>query len=434
MEIVPRETNYKANSRATLLYKHRQVDVDSAFAPTQAADVTCTFTVPSNVVFNPSKSYLSFDVNVPAQAVDFVNAHGILTPIKSVQVTTERGQVLCSITDFHPFSKTVRPLLAKKSNWQKQGVEDDKTTDGLGKCNGLTTANFMKPITQAGAVANGNGPHYDAFKYFASGGADNTDLTLYYKMKFGDCFPHTWLADKRDQYLGEELTITLTWAPTNEFAFDSDDADLANPGNCDAVYTVANTKLYLALQQNEGVKAALIDKVNNGTLTMRFPFVHSFKQTTTAGATHSQTAKLNISRGSSLLRVYTGLYVNTGNAIRWCNYNYGDTQFTDARTYVDAQPESDYALTTQQFFDQHQDLFKDSAIANADQFAEVACVVQDYMGPDAEDSDAVGISLQTPHDIMIEYNKAAAVKTCIMFCVCQKLLRVSRSGAEVASV
>lgn len=439
--IIPKENDYKGHILSVPKYKYRDISPNSTVTLALNSSVNGVFELPSNIVYNLGKSYLEFGINIPAQAADFVNIHGIITPITGVSLITERGQNLINQQWLHPYRRLATLAALKGDNsWKNRDKMADNTTQrysGVGPINQLGSANYGKFINDASTMSTGPVDYLSAQSCFSSA-VDNTDLDMYYKIPLKELAMHSLLSMDKDLYMsGESLSLTVTFGASTQFGFDSDDAAMANAGNLDATAVMSGLKLVLAVQDEPRISLAVQQAVMTNGIKLNFGYVNEVIVTTDNSTAFSNTVKLNLSRGSRLLRIYSGLMLNSSAIARWNVDNTAGAKWTTVRARLDNNYESEYSLTPVQYWEQNNDLLKDSAIFSfLDWSAHAPVYISDYTGLSASnlltnENIESGVPLHVPHEYTLEFVKTAEAQNFASFVVCQKTLAMLPSGVEV---
>ena len=118
----------------------------------------------------------------------------------------------------------------------------------------------------------------------------------------------------RDLFFGENLLLSLTFAPTNKFSWTATAANAPTTGTAQMLFapSIVNLSLYLSIETNQEVASALMNKVHSPEgFSIHVPFVYSQKYASTVGTTSSIFQRFNRGHGSRILRFYYGCFNNS---------------------------------------------------------------------------------------------------------------------------
>ena len=138
-------------------------------------------------------------------------------------------------------------------------------------------------------------------------------MTLSYQLSLSNLI-HTIAELDQDLYFGENLILSLTFAPCQKFHWTSqvNNQPQTLPLAPTITDTVSNLSLYLSVETNQEVSQALISKVQSPEgFSINVPFVYSQKYASTGGSSSSIFQRFNRGHGSRILRFYYGLFNNS---------------------------------------------------------------------------------------------------------------------------
>ena len=173
-------------------------------------------------------------------------------------------------------------------------------------------------------------------------GGINTAFYLNVKFKLNKFVDTVLVMNHNTYYAGNNLTITITFAPLGKYCWSGTSA--ANPSTGAVASTVNATinfpGLLLAVEQNQAISRDIIDRCNSQTgMTYRIPFVRGNKQPIPLG-TNSVTAQYTSSMGKYLQKVWLGAYATTPATVNltFDKSNIGNAKLSLIQSKVDDIP------------------------------------------------------------------------------------------------
>jgi hypothetical protein len=263
-------------------------------------------------VFNLSRSYLQFTVNLPAVANNYIWVYAdTIGAIAHIQHYCTNNQWIVDLDNANKFLK------ATKCN---MSLTDMLTMD---KSNGLSVSNTLANVVPAlrntqsiGGTANNPIPapsdkNYIEPAYFAVGGL-NTAVTINYNIPlsiYKDCF----LSFDKDVYYGIVSYLKIYFDVINRICYMSTLNNNPSAGTPTA-YTganpqITNLQLLLAQESSIAVQDFVKEQFRKG-LSLMVPYVQCMKVSNN-GSTQSITQQLDMGFGHVLAKVYHQVYNNT---------------------------------------------------------------------------------------------------------------------------
>ena len=283
------------------------------YTVTNGAGPVMTFVIAPKVM-NLAESNLLYTISLPTQgaaAATWMNVNG-MKHFTNVTVQAANSDYLMLIPNIDAYLD----VIARRSfafddvqTWDQAASYAAATPLGNQTFyEGLIPSNFINAndvcIDGTPSVKTGQESVY------ALGSGLNTAFYLDVKFKL-DKFVDTILAmNHNTYYAGNNLTITITFAPLSSYCW-SGTAN-ANP-NTGAVASTVNATitapyLLLAVEQNQAIVKDIVDRCSSQTgMTYRIPFVRMAKQPIPQGV-NSITAQYTSSMGKYLQKVWFGAY------------------------------------------------------------------------------------------------------------------------------
>jgi hypothetical protein len=282
------------------------------------------FVIPSKCI-NLSKCKLAFDASVPAQGASnyaWVNANMLSMLDRVVLTTSNSNQTLCDIPNFNRYTQIVSPVFCSQTELQNKAnpyfqnsltaIPTLSTSAALGQQTPLENLSIANSGANPDGTAGSNDmgrPFGNALRKLFVTTATNTANNFSVEMDLSSIYATIFDVDKLLYFGGENLILSLYFAPNNRYSWYGTSA--TNPSTGAAVLasalTISNPYLYLYTEQNLDIIQGLTSKVMTSGLSMPFPFVFVQRNTATSG---SWAITNNMSRGygSRLLCALTSIF------------------------------------------------------------------------------------------------------------------------------
>jgi len=262
-------------------------------------------------VFNLSRSYLVFTLNLPAVANNYIWTYAdVIGPIAHLQHYCSVNQWIVDLDNANKYLKAI------KSNMSMQELMTMDPSSGMSCSNSL--ANVVPALRNGGSIGivGGAGPapsekNFIEPAYF-NVGALNTAVTVNYNIPLS-IYKDTMLAIDKDMYYGVQSYLKIYWDVLSRICYMS--TSNANPSaGALADYTgvapnISNLQLMLALESAPPVIAHVKQQITSG-LEYMIPFAQNNK-VSNSGSTQSITQQLDMGLGHSLAKVLHQVYNNT---------------------------------------------------------------------------------------------------------------------------
>jgi hypothetical protein len=269
---------------------------------------------------NLSKSKISWDVSVPSQAgANFAWLQGnALCQLDRITLTSQNtNQVLADIPNLNRYASMLTPVLTTQEELQNKAspftvaagaatsvVPTMRTTLALAQntpCEDVSRTN-------AGANPDGNAidygtPYGNSIRKLYVSSAAATANFISFELDLASIQASIFDINKLLYFSGEQLLLSLYFAPVNRYAFLATSASdpTAGVGAAVGTWTVSNLSCYLYTEQNLDVSTALVEKVmRGGGLKVPFPYPFVQRQSVASGS-WSITQQLTRGFGSKLL-------------------------------------------------------------------------------------------------------------------------------------
>jgi hypothetical protein len=326
-------------SKKTLLnpsYRISKVVPLTGMNPTLAISSTTNaqFELQTNI-FNLSRSRLCFDIQIPASGASnytWIQADP-LSLFDRIQLYTRGGIALLDLQGINNMSALITPYVTQTNTLTQRSaggnilqaggnylaptttvtVPNSAITDsqqtpiqGIQIFNDNTrTSNFRPDDTSA--VADNAQVNYSEQRYLFNTLVNNT-ICLSYQLNL-HLLAHSICAIDRDLYFGENLILSLTYAPATKYCWTTT-TQFPSPSTAITVTPlVTNLALYLSIETNPVVCENLKAKVQSPEgFSIIVPFVYSQKYSAPSGSAGSIFQRFNRGHGSRISRFYWGVF------------------------------------------------------------------------------------------------------------------------------
>lgn len=377
----------------------------------QSSSSDVTFELPAQV-FNLSRSYLQFVIQVPAQtaANSITSVNSI--PIDRMTLMTRSGITLVDIPNFWQYFLTTDPVCRPLRDYIQSDFPFAATSAAAATrsiCGASPTS--LQNLTPLTSLNNG-GTAIQCFRFLVPLWRINQSLFALDK--------NLWMG-------GEILTMRVSFAAYDRFCYK------ATPATSDfATIQLQLPYLQLSIETNPDVRAQVMDMCNNGySFKTPYPYVFKFGNVTSL----TSNVRLNKGHASRLLRVYTTAF-SAAETLAVAQTNIIPV---DIRTLVDQQFMQDYNLTTidNQDYLWMKDILIGSAIVNDNLRTAVPATgwwsyidnFTKYRPVERQDDVEDGISLEQEKMYSAQMNCAAS--NVYHFAITQRTITIQRGLIQI---
>jgi hypothetical protein len=266
---------------------------------------------------NLSRSKLSFDLAVPAQAAStfgYIQANALCLFDRITLTSQNTNQVLCDISNFNRYASMLSPILTTQAEIQNKA---SPILAGALYTSAATGQAFpLEDVSRPNTVANldGNAVEYGnpygicVRKTFVST-ATATANYVSFEMDLASIHASIFDIDKLIYASGEQLLLSLYFSPVNRFSWGGTSSSDPTTGAIAATgtYTFSNLALYLYTENNLDISSSLVNKVMSEGMAINFPYSYVQRQAVASGA-WSINQQLSRGFGSKLLLVATSIF------------------------------------------------------------------------------------------------------------------------------
>lgn len=469
---ISKELNYKKMIGSGPAYRYTRLLQQSGGEEQKLlinSSSTSIFELPSDVM-NLSKSKLMWVMNAPEENKKSIKIRTNYPPIRRIVLKTRNGKTLVDIPNFPAFWVMVKDhcnseLYGRIGSDSAADMKNDALRIAAAKITGVCnfhnrTHDGSSTITAAGSYngkisADGtadttNAAIYDTEQILVSSILEDDDndgdgdISVHCCLYLGDIF-HTLFAIDKNLFFNESMNMEVEWLEGNKFVYTTTALNTVSTGA--AAYTstvnVSELALYLAIEQNDHNRNALMSKIASDGLHLMVPYVHVNSQNLGTGTSVSTQVKYNRGHGKSLLRVYTAERLtadekNTQNIF----YNVNGVLTSSFYHQINSKRYEDNDIDEKSFDAYHlQDyLNKGSLVAKLgplEYYKKCPSYVVDFSACTSLvhsrscDLDASGIDLSQEVLFNKVITKSATDSTSFFVAVCQKDLLVSNNGVSI---
>jgi len=322
-------------------------------------NVKSVFKLPLNTVFNLSESYLSFGMTIPGVANRplwmYDDTYGM---IQAISIYSEGGEHLCNLQYVNNYFKVV----GKKETSLQDLLTRDQTLNILNPSNdSIDQITARRPDDSPSSVS------YLEPAYLQNDDAGD-NLLRQVRIPLSD-FKNTIMEEGRDLYLPQQFTFEITWAPVNKIAYHTDTEGDPN-SDATSVTTPVEVKdlvLMVAEEQNEELKAKLIDRVKSGNFKIYVPYV-TCKKMKQEGESQAISMDLSVASGQRLQKIiHTAmLHPENHNGSYMCD-NINGQLISKYQSFLDSDmlQNSPLDCTRQEDYLYHKSMIRGSCLLNS---------------------------------------------------------------------
>jgi hypothetical protein len=378
-ESISPELNYSpvVNNHSTVIFRKVTPQGASTVALSTSSSVGPTEIIIAPSVFNPSKSRLNFQLQLPAPATTvnaaWINANALSALSRVVVYDSASNSVLLDASNFEKYAALVVPastsfrefstkaatnvgtgvLASTSANSQLNPFED------IGKCNSLVN---VTSDNTALASTSGTNAYMGRKQNFV--GADITAVFVDFSIPFS-AFKHTFLSVNKNVYSPSNLVLQLYWNSLDNFVWNAKSiTDPTTTVTSAASGNINNIALQLANEGNLAIVSQVINKVMTSGITLPFAYPTVTRQAISASSAHSYQLQLTKGYGQRILAVISA-HFNTAATINLRNEHERDT-LTTYNTFLNnvalKYPNGFNCLAGEDYYYGNREYMEDSAI------------------------------------------------------------------------
>lgn len=428
----PNVVNYVAQTDLTPMNKPLVSSIEYTRIAQQSGGTTVTqttsavesvFELPARVI-NFAKSTLMYTIVVPDPGTSplFNHLWGTGPAIRQIQLYSRSGVMLCDINNLQNYLTIITPLETKKNECSFT----DESTYLQMKGNEVQGLNALNK-TPAGLTSSNN--IYDPLYLIT--GEDTTATTISYSIDLS-LIKNSIFAMDKDLFFNETMLLKIVWAVRDSVGFISSSATAPQTGTAVLTGDVAISKLYLylAMERNPLLAAAIIATVQNTGMIVNCPYVYSFKNVPGASTAQNISIRLNRSNGTHLKKIIHSIMP----AVETLNSRFNKaTVVTSYYTSLNNQRLQQFDLVSadQLDFMFNYENLKDSMINTLDTYDHNWFHMdkfEDNLSTDPNTNVASGIPLSIEQKYDINITCAATAYNHYTFCITNRLLVISPQG------
>lgn len=265
-------------------------------------------------VFNLSKSYLEFTVNLPqpASKAAYLHING-MTMINRITLRTKAGLVLCDVPYLDIYLASISRYMNKIEDvitWDKAtdlniGVANQQAKSDNVYFNGLACNNSVTPTSTLRSDGKTLTTIVTEPSYVVA--ASGTLQPIVMNVKFPFRLIHdTIFAYNKDIYFGgQAVAIEIQFNQLNLFGFLATAETSPDTGNSPLLLpiTLSNMSIRMAKESNLLAYNMIVDEVVNGRFTIDMPFYNGYVSNM-SGSSHNPSNIYNGINGQLLKKIY----------------------------------------------------------------------------------------------------------------------------------
>lgn len=427
---------------------HPQYRLQQIVPQTGSADISITssggqyvqFAIPMDLVYNLSRSYLTFTMTPAAGGASTYNLTPkcVMAPINGIQFFNTKNLLLVDQRSLNVASKVFHmPLtsLEDSSSMDRYSGGGSRAGEFFRQSNSLNTDNNRFDNTDADVS-------YTEVQYFEAGGSNTATPVHYIKLPLNRILHSLFEVDK-DLYFNSIMYLRINFEASSRIYWAS--ASATDPTSSAAAYTgsvtISSATLYLAVESDNEIAEDLKNKVKSDSgLIVLTDFMRTDTQNI-AGTSKSLESIVNRNDGMFLKRVYTGVLHNTTTSYTmYDTTNISGAKVTSFYTTLNSKRLQDYNITCANDDDYMllKDRLKGSCILSANVYDYnwfwVDCWDEPtpFWARDGLNQNKIqGIDLSTSQSTNIQLTTPSANHNIYRFIVTGRAIKISKNGIEL---
>jgi hypothetical protein len=446
------------NHSTTAFRKISPQGVSTQIALSASASVGPTeFIIPPSV-FNPAKSRLNFQLELPDPGatvnVNWVDANLLSTISRVVLYDSNTNAVWLDCSNFEKYAALVVPagtsyeeFKTKSGLWQsatyaqKMGIANTDSepfpVEDIHKSNSLVNVTNLNTAVASTAGANA----YEGRRYVIAG-TDSEKSFLDVSLPLS-AFKFTALALNKNMYSPSNLVLQLYWNSTNNFAWST--TSTTSPASGTAIGATAyinNVSLQLANEQNLSIISKITQQVMSSGISLPIAYPTTTRQAISSSTAHSYQLNLTKGYGQRILALITAPFSAGSTAINAANSHIRGnlTTYNTFMNNIATKYQAGYDCRLgQDFFYGNREYVEGSTVQTLGEYAVAEWIhVDSYFGEkplhlvDQTQIDGYDVgATASAWQIQANLSSAQAI-TWVTAIIGQKMLTVSSQGSMVA--
>ena len=257
-------------------------------------------------VYNLSKSFIEFSVNVPLSGGLYTNCVADTFPFfRSIYLETRSGLYMCEINDLGEYLKMVLPYNLSIDEFLNLPVHNNGAGWGalIQRSNQLGINN---PYPYSNSNSINESVNFEAPLHLIQS-AVGASLVLNIRFPLGLIKESIFALDK-DICFNDIIRIRAIWNSRDKAFWTSTDSDpTSGPAPIAEVPAVSSLRLYMAVESNLNIISGLQEKVKSSGLQLLIPYPRQDKLTS-AGTSQNPSIRYTPQDGKRLQKVYYSMF------------------------------------------------------------------------------------------------------------------------------
>ena len=302
--------------------------------------------IPANSVINLSRSYLAYQLAVPALPGNMAVVHENGCPARDIYFGTSSGVGIVDLKNADCFVEATRPLKTSLSDFLSQDQ-----LSGHFPSRQAASSNVL-PFSRDGLTAGTQiASSVDQLEqqYLSVSNVADRAVTVSKLWPLSNV-KDTILACDKNLVFGQDMYLRLFFNAQNRLYYytSTPNQPQTNVTAPTIATTLSNVFLYLSIEENRDISNSLIEALRNGQIKMKVPYPFSYRFSvpgTSTSASFSLTLTKNY--GSTLKRIQVVPYnggEQTGNHA-YNHSNVNGTKLSQFQLSIDGRPLTDAVVT-----------------------------------------------------------------------------------------
>lgn len=391
MATIPLKHNHHIDNRSIAAvssrYKYLKIAPQLIGSTTVALDSSSTSTFSyllPNISYNLAQSLQGYNCELAATGCQWSFCDSGFEPFSRVTFHAPGGQNLVDISYLNNNQKVNRKIFTSKEEFESNDIQtgmvpaDTKATN-YHSAYAIPSGNIFNAATGSAIVT---APTQYEPLYLQHNTTLETPLEISKAVPYGSIKNSLFELD-RSIFWGDTMVLELTTAPSSKLGYKTTSVtDPTATANAFAVQpSLTQVYLYLAVEQNDLIKAGLMEKFAQGKMSFTTNHTTVYKTVTSGSGLKNVNLQLNAQQGGKLKRILHSLWpvnetldsaydTNNSNGVKCTSYQSSLNSTALQEQFVNCVPTSIANPSyVQDDYRYNKHLLKDSVISNAQAYA-----------------------------------------------------------------
>lgn len=342
MSELPCQLQFKDVQMQVPRYRFARIPLNNLSAGTVTINPTsstlCEWKLPAQTVFNLSKSFIQYQLAIPASASNYGIVFADGCDFRDIYFGDAGGKPIVQLTSADSYVNALRPF--------RVPIQDFLGRDQLSAfypCNQPNTSNVF-PFSLDGlstGTQNASTRSYTENQHLEMSTNVNTAITVSRHWKLSDVVD-TFLSMDKDVVFNTDMYLRMQTQYGQRIAFFT--VDPGNPNSdqtaISASFNMSNVFLFLAIEENLEIRNSLVSALAAGKIRMSVPYTFAYRFSNSANASNaSNSLTLTKNYGKGLKRIAFVPYEALEYTCQAYNHsNVNGTKISQIQSTLDGRP------------------------------------------------------------------------------------------------